>query len=60
MIEYECNKKGCSSNFNIDRDDVIRAELDNKYIACPICGSRNIRKRINIEKLMEERSAVNI
>ena len=58
MIEYECKKDNCY--FDIDKEDVIRAEMEDKYIACPICGSRNIKKREDIESIMQERSAVNI
>lgn len=58
MIEYECKK--CNCYFNIDKEDVVRAELKDKYIACPICGGRNLRKRDNFEELMQQRSAVNI
>ena len=58
MIEYECKKDNCY--FDIDKEDVKRAEIEDKYIACPICGSRNIKKREDIESIMQERSAVNI
>lgn len=56
MIEYECEKDNCY--FDIDKEDVKKSKVDGKYIACPICGSRNIKKREDIESIMQERSAV--
>lgn len=58
MIEYNCNK--CTATFNIDKDDAIQAEADRRYIACPLCGTRNIEVKPNYKQLMEERKAVEI
>lgn len=56
MQEYICNK--CECLFKIDKETVIKTRIKRRYIVCPACSTRNIKKTTNYKKLMEQRSGV--
>ena len=57
MIEYECNKCGCI--FSIEKQYIEIASKIDRYLCCPL-GHRDIERTVDIEKLMQERSAVEL
>ena len=61
FIIYKCKICGCE--FAVKQDYIKYAELEHKYITCPLHGKHNqinVIGRIDFKKLMEERKAVEL
>lgn len=61
LILYECKK--CNAIFGIDRRSVLKAELDRKYLQCPLDGrhnKRDIKRCVDFKSMMEHNKGVHL
>lgn len=50
---FQCKYKNCKGEFVLLTDSIDKNKTNNKYISCPYCGSKNIKKIDETDNLKE-------